>query len=91
MAKGFHKGKLTAGERQKLPRSDFALPGRGSGPKGAGSGSYPVPDASHARAALSRVSANGTPAEKAEVRAKVHAKFPGIKSRRAEKRYGKKD
>src|SRR6516162_3255907 len=69
---------LSAAERQKLPRKSFALPGKGEGPKGAGSGSYPVNDAAHARAALSRVSAHGTPEEKAKVRAKVHSKFPEI-------------
>ena len=71
-------GGLSASARQAMPRKDFALPGKGDGPKGAGAGSYPIPDASHARDALSRVSANGTPAEKAEVRRKVHEKFPGI-------------
>ena len=70
--------KLTAKTRQSLPKSDFALPGKGEGPKGAGSGSYPIPDKSHARNALSRVAQHGTSAEKAKVRAKVHAKFPGI-------------
>lgn len=75
---------LTAHERQSLPRSDFALPGHGEGKKGAGAGSYPIPDAGHARAALSRVSANGTSEEKAEVRRKVHEKFPNIgKSKRS--------
>jgi hypothetical protein len=69
---------LTAAERQAMPKSDFALPGEGKGPKGAGSGSYPIPDASHARNALSRVSANGTPEEKAAVRRKVHERFPNI-------------
>lgn len=71
-------GKLTASDRQHLPKSDFALPGKGAGPKGAGAGSFPIPDASHARNALARVSQHGTPAEKAEVRAKVHRKYPGI-------------
>lgn len=70
--------KLSASQRQSLPKSDFALPGKGKGPKGAGSGSYPIPDANHARNALARVSQNGSPAEKATVRAKVHAKYPGI-------------
>ena len=70
--------KLTAKTRQSLPKSDFALPGKGEGPKGAGSGSYPIPDKSHARNALSRVAQHGSSAEKAKVRAKVHAKFPGI-------------
>lgn len=71
-------GRLTAGERQSLPSSDFALPGKGKGPKGAGAGSYPIPDASHARNALARVSQHGSSAEKSAVRAKVKAKYPGI-------------
>jgi len=75
-------GKLTAGERQAMPKSDFALPGKGEGPKGAGSGSYPIPDASHARNALARVSQHGSSEEKKEVRAKVHEKFPGIGGKR---------
>lgn len=70
--------KLTTRQRKALPKSDFALPGKGSGPSGKGSGSYPIPDKSHARNALARVAQHGTPAEKAEVRRKVHAKFPSI-------------
>lgn len=66
--------RLSYAKRQKLPKKDFALPGKRQG----GKGGYPIPDASHARNALSRVSEYGTPAQKAEVRAKVHAKFPGI-------------
>jgi hypothetical protein len=60
--------KLTSQTRKALPSGDFALPGR----------RYPVEDKNHARNALSRVSQNGTPAEKAAVRRKVSAKFPGI-------------
>lgn len=60
--------KLSTAARKKLPAKDFAGPGR----------SYPVNDASHARNALSRVSQFGSSAEKAKVRAKVHAKFPNI-------------
>lgn len=60
--------KLTAKTRNALPTKDFAGPGR----------SYPVQDKNHARNALSRVSQNGSPAEKAEVRAKVQAKYPSI-------------
>lgn len=66
--------KLTTGERKAMPKSDFALPGKRQG----GKGGYPIPDASHARNALSRVSQNGTPSEKARVREKVREKFPGI-------------
>jgi len=71
---------LTAAERQSLPSGDFALPGKGAGPKGKGAGSYPIPDASHARNALARVAQHGTAGEKAAVRRKVKAKFPGIGS-----------
>jgi hypothetical protein len=62
--------KLTAAARKKIPKSSFAVPG-----KAPGSGSYPIPDASHARNALARSS--GKPVA-AAVRAKVHRKFPGI-------------
>ena len=44
--------KLTAAARDKLKPSQFAGPGK----------TYPDEDLSHARDALSRVSANGTPA-----------------------------
>jgi hypothetical protein len=71
-------GRLTAAARQKLPSSEFARPGKGTGPKGAGPGSYPLPDKKHGRIALSLVSQHGTPAEKAEVRSAVHRKFPDI-------------
>src|SRR5262252_508406 len=66
---------LSQAQRNKLPSKSFALPGKGEGPKGKGSGSYPIPDRGHARAALSRVSQFGSPAEKATVRAKVKSKF----------------
>lgn len=88
MAEGKKKGWLSAKERQAMPSSDFALPGKGSGPKGAGADSYPIPDASHARNALSRVAQYGSSAQKAAVRAKVHSKFPSI-GERAAKRYAK--
>ena len=61
--------KLSSKARNKLPQSEFAEPGKRA---------YPIPDANHARNALARVAQNGTPAEKKEVAAKVHAKFPGI-------------
>ena len=67
--------KLTGGQRKKLPGKEFAVPSKRPGP-----GSYPIPDASHGRNALARVSQFGAPSEKAEVRAKVAQKFPGIKS-----------
>lgn len=60
--------KLTTEERKSLPAKEFAGPDR----------SYPIPDASHARNALSRVSQYGYPELKERVRAAVHRKFPGI-------------
>ena len=68
--------------RQRLPSSSFALPGKGEGKGGKGAGSYPIPDKAHARNALARVAQHGTPKEKATVRAKVKAKFPGIGRKR---------
>jgi hypothetical protein len=60
--------RLTSKGRKKIKGSNFALPGR----------RYPVHDRSHARNALSRVSQHGTASEKAQVRRKVKAKYPGI-------------
>ena len=71
--------KLSYKERQGLSKSQFALPGKGSGPEGKQGGSYPIPDESHARNALARVSQHGSEVEKAKVRAAVKKKFPGIK------------
>ena len=70
--------KLNAAARKRLPSSSFALPGKGEGKNGKGSGSYPIPDASHARNALARVAQHGSSSEKATVRAKVKARFPNI-------------
>ena len=84
------RGKLDMAQRKALPRGDFALPGRGEGPSGKGAGSYPIPNESHARNALARVAQHGTPAERAEVRAAVHRKFPDIGERPADRRYRKK-
>ena len=70
---------LSYKERQGLSKSQFALPGKGSGPEGKQGGSYPIPDESHARNALARVSQHGSEVEKAKVRAAVKKKFPGIK------------
>jgi hypothetical protein len=65
--------KLNAKKRNALPRKSFAEPGKRK---------YPIEDKAHARNALSRVSANGSPAEKAKVRAAVHKKFPGVGKKR---------
>ena len=66
--------KLTARMRKSLPKSEFAVPSKS--PK---FGSYPIPDASHARNALARVSQFGSSSEKAKVRSAVKRKFGSIK------------
>lgn len=70
--------KLTAEGRKRLKSSQFALPGKGTGPSGKGPGSYPINDPAHARNALARVSQHGTPEEKSKVRSAVKRKFPSI-------------
>ena len=61
--------KLSSAERDSLQKSSFAEPGKRK---------YPIPDVSHARNALARVSGNGSATEKAMVRAEVKRRFPGI-------------
>lgn len=61
--------KITASRRKRMANSAFAEPGKRK---------YPIPDAAHARNALARVAANGTPAEKKQVRAAVKRKYPSI-------------
>jgi hypothetical protein len=69
--------KLTGGERKKLPTTSFAEPAKRA---------YPINDRNHARNALSRVAQNGTPAEKAQVRAAVKKKYPDIGSGNSKKK-----
>jgi hypothetical protein len=73
---------LTAKARRAIPRKDFGLPGKGSGPQGKGPGSYPLDTPGRARSALSRASANASPSEQSEIRAKVHKLYPQIKQGR---------
>lgn len=54
--------KLTAAQRKKLPKGDFAGPGR----------SYPVPDKAHARVAKSFAARFASPAERARIDAKAN-------------------
>lgn len=65
--------KLSAKQRRALPKKDFAVPS-----KKPASGSYPIPDRSHAQNALAR--AAGKPVE-GQVRAAVARKFPGMQGR----------
>ncbi len=59
---------LNAKERNSMGQSQFALPGK----------RYPIPDRAHAANALARVAQNGTPSEKAAVKAAVCRKFPDM-------------
>jgi hypothetical protein len=61
---------LSSERRKELPKKEFAEPGARK---------YPIPNVSHARNALARVSEFGSPSVKAAVRAEVHRRFPGIK------------
>lgn len=63
-------GKITSKGRKRMKLSTFALPKERK---------YPIPDAAHARNALSRVSQHGSPSEVKRVKAAVHKKFPSIK------------
>ena len=60
---------LSAAARKKLEDSDFAEPDERK---------YPIEDEAHARAALSRVSKNGSEAEQRQVRKKVEERYPDI-------------
>ncbi len=60
---------LKAATRNSLPSSSFAIPSKRA---------YPIHDSEHARLALAMVSKYGTPAEKAQVQAAVHRKYPQI-------------
>lgn len=63
--------KLTTAGRKRLKGSSFAVDGQKR--------KYPIHDIAHARNALARVSAHGTPAEKAQVRRKVSARYPSLR------------
>lgn len=76
-------GKLTVKGRRSLDKEDFALAPRKE-EKGRGlKGRFPIPDAAHARNALARAAQKKSklsPEQMAQVRAKVHSKFPGVGS-----------
>ena len=64
--------KLSTNQRKSLPKSDFGLPGKGSGPKGTGAGSYPMPDKEHASLAKGFAKRFASPAERAKIDAKAN-------------------
>lgn len=66
--------KLTYQQRKRLPDSAFVFPEKRA---------YPIQDEAHARNALARVSAYGTPSEKVAVRRAVYRRYPGLKKRKS--------
>ena len=70
--------KMTADKRRSLPASKFALPGKDPDvPKA--KGTYPIDTPGRARSALARAAANATPAQHAQIKKAVAAKYPHIK------------
>lgn len=59
--------KLSAKGRKALPKSDFGVPS-----KAPGSGSYPMPDKTHARVAKAYAERFASPSEKAAIDAKAN-------------------
>ncbi|MDA8356965.1 MAG: hypothetical protein M0Z95_11925 [Actinomycetota bacterium] len=68
---------LSAKARNKLSDRDFAIPERRA---------YPIQDIAHARDALARVSAYGTPEEKKRVHEAVRRRYPALWKRHEEYR-----
>lgn len=64
--------KLSMAQRKALPKSDFAVPSKAPGP-----GSYPMPDAAHAKNAKARASQFAGPSVKKRVDAKANKKLSG--------------
>jgi hypothetical protein len=62
--------KLNTAERKALPTKVFGLPEERG---------YPLEDAGHARAALSRAKANATPEQQKKIKAKIHRMYPGMR------------
>ena len=69
--------RLTAAQRRRLPKSDYAIPSKA--PK---SGSYPINDKAHARAAL-RLIDPPSPDEQRTIRRKIAEKYPSISQTRS--------
>ena len=73
----FTFGVLTYRKRKQLPDSAFAIPEKRK---------YPIHDIAHARNALARVAAFGTPEEKRRVRAAVYRRYPELNPKNKKKK-----
>ena len=69
--------KLTAAQRRRLPKSDYAVPSKA--PK---SGSYPINDKAHARAAL-RLIGHASDENQRKIRKKIAQRYPSIAQTRS--------
>lgn len=65
--------RLTAAQRKRIPSSKFGVARKAKTAKGkARSGSFPIPDKAHARAALREIG-NAAPKDRAAIRRKANA------------------
>jgi hypothetical protein len=70
---------VKAAQRKKLPGSSFGLPAKAkSASAKATSGNYPIDTPARARNALARAAQHASPAEQAQIKRRVKAKYPNI-------------
>jgi hypothetical protein len=75
--------KLSAAQRKRIPQSKFGLPEKAGSARGkAASGSYPMPDKAHARAAKSYAARFASPAQRARINAKADRVLGGSAKRK---------
>ena len=75
---------LSAQDRKNIPKSQMGLPEKAKPGKGAVTGSYPMNDKAHARAAKSYAARFASPSQKAKIDAKAN-KMLGVKGYIAKK------
>jgi len=64
--------KLTSKQRNKLRKSQFALPSQRK---------YPINDKAHAKNALARAAQHATPSQERRIKTAVYKKYPSLKNR----------
>lgn len=77
--KGTTMAKLSYHERVKMTKKSFAFPEKKTKSNPAGKGGYPLDTANRARSALSRGAHNLSPEKDAELKRKVHRRYPNMK------------
>jgi hypothetical protein len=63
---------LTSEQRKRLSPGRFGLPEKRK---------YPIPDAAHARSALTRAAQFATPSERVEIERNVHRLYPRMQTK----------